>query len=343
MILILSRESAEITTDTVIDWLENLGSDYFRLNGEDLVNEKCSIDFSLNNSTNEWRFTIFYENQRIDSEDINAIWFRRSFDWDIDRRYWSDSNNIAETDFLNNLNSYHQGEIRAAYNLIETVLKSRFWLSRPSKSAMDKFEVLSEARKCGFHIPESLLTNNLRGLNCFVNKHVSCITKPSVDATVLIGSDFGISTMTKKINAEIVSKVRSPFFAPSFFQVQIDKVYEIRVIFLQERIFPVAIFSQSNPKTILDYRNYDEKIPNRLELLKLSEGLSKKILKLVKSLDLNFGCIDLIKSRAGDYVFLEVNPVGQFLGHSGILNLQIEKYIAKILIQNDEIQKVQRV
>ncbi|SQB45601.1 ATP-GRASP peptide maturase, grasp-with-spasm system [Chryseobacterium jejuense] len=47
----------------------------------------------------------------------------------------------------------------------------------------------------------------------------------------------------------------------------------------------------------------------------------------MQSLDLNCGSLDLLKS--GDkYYFLEVNPIGQFLGLSLICNYSLEKEIA---------------
>jgi hypothetical protein len=38
-----------------------------------------------------------------------------------------------------------------------------------------------------------------------------------------------------------------------------------------------------------------------------------KLLSLVRALGLHYGCIDLRQRPDGTYVFLEVNPAGQFL------------------------------
>lgn len=47
-------------------------------------------------------------------------------------------------------------------------------------------------------------------------------------------------------------------------------------------------------------------------------------------LDLNCGSFDFIKNK-DQYYFLEINPVGQFLGLSKICNYSLEKEIAEYL------------
>ena len=46
---------------------------------------------------------------------------------------------------------------------------------------------------------------------------------------------------------------------------------------------------------------------------------------------LNFGCIDMIYSQNNRYVFLEVNPVGQYDYVSQNCNYSIHEFIAKQL------------
>lgn len=340
MILILSRESAEITTDVVMDWLDYYRVKYFRLNGEDLVNGKCVLNFEICKKKKEWSFTIHYNGQVFHSDSINSVWFRRSFDWDIEQRYWQTPSNIDEYAFLKEFNNYHQREIRTVYNLIEQVLEDRYWLNRPSKSDSDKFRTLSIAIKNGFSIPETIITNNVKGLEQFIQKNKSCITKPSKEGTLITATDFGICTMTNKVTLDTVLELPTSYFAPSFFQKEIDKEYELRVIYLENQIFTVGIFSQINEKTKVDYRNYDKEKPNRLQLINLPEQITNNIKSLMQDIELNFGSLDIIKDTNGGYYFLEINPIGQFLGISNILGLHIEKRIAKILKQKNELKRI---
>lgn len=49
------------------------------------------------------------------------------------------------------------------------------------------------------------------------------------------------------------------------------------------------------------------------------------------ALDLQFGCIDLVRTPAGEHVFLEVNPSGQWLWLDDQLNFGISREIASWL------------
>ncbi len=98
----------------------------------------------------------------------------------------------------------------------------------------------------------------------------------------------------------------------------------------------MGIFSQNNSKTKEDFRNYDQNLPNRNVPIKLPLDIEGKLKKLMKKLNLNSGSIDLIYTIDNKYVFLEVNPVGQFGMVSFPCNYNLEKKIAEFLIKNHE-------
>ena len=50
-----------------------------------------------------------------------------------------------------------------------------------------------------------------------------------------------------------------------------------------------------------------------VEPLKLPAIVEDRCLALLAKLGLQFGCIDMIVSPAGDWIFLEINQMGQFL------------------------------
>ncbi len=45
----------------------------------------------------------------------------------------------------------------------------------------------------------------------------------------------------------------------------------------------------------------------------LPVDLSERLVELLRTLGLHYGCIDLRQTPEGEYVFFEVNPSGQFL------------------------------
>ena len=63
----------------------------------------------------------------------------------------------------------------------------------------------------------------------------------------------------------------------------------------------------------------------------LPDEIQLKLLKLHAALGLTFGAYDLIVTPNREYVFLEVNPAGQWLWLEDVTNLQISKSLANIL------------
>ena len=52
-------------------------------------------------------------------------------------------------------------------------------------------------------------------------------------------------------------------FAPSLFQSKIEKKYEIRSFYLKGKFYSMAIFSQNDTQTEIDFRRYNDFVPNR--------------------------------------------------------------------------------
>lgn len=135
---------------------------------------------------------------------------------------------------------------------------------------------------------------------------------------------------TLRIMRDFVESLPETFY-PSLLQEEIEKVYEVRVFYLKGKCYAMAIFSQKNDKTQLDYRYYDDKVSNRNVPYQLESSMEEKIDSFMQSKKLNCGSIDLMVNKNGEYYFLEVNPVGQFGWLSSNCNYYIEKDIASIL------------
>jgi glutathione synthase/RimK-type ligase-like ATP-grasp enzyme len=122
-------------------------------------------------------------------------------------------------------------------------------------------------------------------------------------------------------------------FCPMLLQEYTEKDVELRIFFIEQKLFTMAIFSQLDEQTSVDYRNYNTEKPNRNVPYKLPTEIKKKILAFAKKAQLNTGSIDIILNKDGEYVFLEVNPVGQFGWVSKNCNYYIEQEIAKHLLK----------
>lgn len=159
----------------------------------------------------------------------------------------------------------------------------------------------------------------------------ACITK-SIGVQVRRENLDGVElAYTEKIDAADLEIGPDTFF-PSLVQKKVKKKYEIRTFYFNGKFFSMAIFSQSNISTSVDFRKYDEIRPNRTVPFQLPRDIEKKLETLFEILRLNTGSIDLILDTDNNFVFLEINPVGQFGMVSKPCNFQIEKYIAQQLV-----------
>ncbi len=96
----------------------------------------------------------------------------------------------------------------------------------------------------------------------------------------------------------------------------------------------MCIFSQQNEATKIDFRNYDQIKPNRMIPYRLPENIKTTIHDFMDAIGMQCGSIDMILTPNNEYVFLEVNPVGQFQWVEKCCNFDLSKAIARVLIDN---------
>jgi glutathione synthase/RimK-type ligase-like ATP-grasp enzyme len=197
---------------------------------------------------------------------------------------------------------------------------------------------LALARQVGLNVPATIVTNDAVRLKQFCTGFEFIIIKDiEFNPLHVIGKNNNLVFQPTVVmsNTELSKFIgnRTDFNGLIFCQKYIEKVFEIRVYFLMDKYYAMAIFSQNNTQTKLDYRNYDLDNPNRLVPFKLPKALEGKIKKMMKILKLESGSIDLIYSRDKKYFFLEVNPIGQFQWLSKHCNYYLEKQIASTLLK----------
>jgi hypothetical protein len=120
--------------------------------------------------------------------------------------------------------------------------------------------------------------------------------------------------------------------APVIFQAYVDKLYELRVIVLEDEVFAVKIDSQASPKERFDWRVYDLEHVS-FHRYRLPAELSRRIGRFVKHLGLRFASADLIRARDGRYVLLEVNRPGAWGFFDCIAGLGVTARIGVHLVE----------
>jgi glutathione synthase/RimK-type ligase-like ATP-grasp enzyme len=115
--------------------------------------------------------------------------------------------------------------------------------------------------------------------------------------------------------------------APNMFQPYIDKAFELRCVVIGETVFCARINSQADDLTRKDWRAGKR----GHEIFALPEHVAAAILRLMASFRINFASIDMIVTPEGEFVFLELNPNGQWLWLEHELGLPLVSSMADLL------------
>ncbi len=205
-----------------------------------------------------------------------------------------------------------------------------YWLNNPSDLHKNKGIQLNTARSCGLSVPDTLITKNKDEIKYFIKNHERSIIKFSDLQSKQAGSKAYLS-YTQIITPEKLDKVK--LAAPCIVQEYIEKEVEIRTFFLNGKCYSMAIFSQNDEQTKIDFRKYNYKKPNRNVPFQLPAVQEKQVADFMQQLRLNCGSLDIILTPDNRFVFLEVNPVGQFGMVSYPCNYYLEEKVARLLTE----------
>ena len=333
MILILSQSSLEPTTEEVMDWVEALGGRCARLNGDDIEGRsglRCEIV--------DGRLSLRFESEGVELplQEAGAVWFRR---WLYERRH--ETADLLDRPGADDHTLHHQLrrhltlESRRLSDFLFSSFEHLPWLSHPRRSSLNKLDVLRRAAAAGLATPATLVTTEREALRRFGEEHGLVITKPIGEIDAFIEGEVSHFLYTTPLGPAEIEALPERF-APSLFQEQIEKAYELRVFYLGGEFHAMAIFSQNDPQTRADFRQYNRERPNRNVPYRLRPELAERLLRLMEGLELETGSIDLLVARDGREVFLEVNPVGQLGMVSHQCNYQLEREIARLLLRKED-------
>jgi len=317
------------TTSDIISWLLYYKIPFIRIN----KNTKVTVEsFSINNQKDDADFTLIIENPEyepclVKSSEITGFWYRRG---ELKVQYPSiDEENLEDEAykvFAKHLNYYLQLESKTITESIYAHLTRRKSINSFLTRSANKIDYLIVAKEVGLEIPNTLVSNNKEDLRAFLQQ------QPSISKAMFVGGiplpEFAFEGGTHIITQDDIDQAPFKNF-PSCVQEQLDKAYELRIFYLHGQCYPMAIFSQNDEQTQVDFRNYNYASRNRTPPYKLPKDIESKIRLFMDKVDLNSGSIDIVVTKDKRYVFLEVNPIGQFSQVSYPCNYHLEKKIAQ--------------
>jgi glutathione synthase/RimK-type ligase-like ATP-grasp enzyme len=179
------------------------------------------------------------------------------------------------------------------------------WINRPVRdsAASHKPWQLNVAQQVGLDIPDTLMTNDPEQARAFWDECQGDVVYKQFLALP------GAWRETRRLGEEEKKLAENIRLSPVIFQRRVAAVADLRVTIIGGDIFAASV--------AVEELEYDVDVRLNLEARyvphELPETVKRPLLELMRRLDLVYGAIDLRLTQDGRYIFLEVNPAGQFL------------------------------
>lgn len=319
MILLITNKH-DITTDLIVNELNRRGEKYYRLNTEELA---VSLAVNLNLNQNSYYIIDNKKEISIDLGKVKSIYYRRP-----------ELPNFQSTQVGEGEKQFWCNEIYYTLEGLYKILRHKFWISPvfAIREAENKIYQIILAQELGFKVPSSIVTTVPNEARNFIkNNNDNCIIKP-IKVGLIKDRDNPQVIFTNKLGKSQINSLDRVSNCPTYFQDNIQKKADLRITVVGDKVFAAQINSQSYEETKIDWRD-GENVKLKYSPIELPYELQQKCLKLTKTLNLNFGAIDFILDESSEFVFLEINPNGQWGWVDKRLNLGICNAIVDLLIK----------
>lgn len=204
-----------------------------------------------------------------------------------------------------------------------------FWVNRPEcdEVAGRKAYQLKLAVGLGLKVPRTLITNDPASAAAFIDHEGAAGTIYKA-----FSATEGAWRETRLLRPEEHAQLDAVRFAPLIFQEHIRADIDLRITMIGDAIFPAEIRSGDTDYRV-DFRMTMHLAPTRPHAL--PEGVAAKLRALMNKLGLVYGAIDMRLTPEGEYVFLEVNPAGQWLFIEERTGQPISAALARHLFEAD--------
>lgn len=321
MILVLVDKEDIGATDPVLRILQRKGIEHFRIQPTDFPK---SLGAKITYSSGSPGITLRFAEKFLDIEAVQSVWDRSSLSPGISDSIKSEDRQMARNEATHFLRSVRQ------------ILQNRFWVNRYPDSSIASLKPyqLQVAQSVGLEIPRTLMTNEPAEVMEFYKACGGQIIYKTFDhftREVEGGKYLGIYTNRVQYE-DLTARLDSIRVAPCIFQEYVAKHVELRITVVGKNIFAAEIYSQDSERSRDDWRRYDlQNVAHRA--CDLPTTLQTKILQMMQALNLVYGSIDMILTPDGRYVFLEVNPSGQWGWIEELTGMPIARSIAAMLMQ----------
>ena len=293
--------SIDVTVDYIIRHYRT-SCLFFRFNVDQLNDYVVDID------NTGWRIT--RNNESINNNSVHSIYYRKPRYPDLSE-YGVEYHAMIKRDILSLING------------IVDEFKGKV-LTKPSilRKVENKIYQLLYAIKKGIEIPVSYIGNSNTACSDFFKR--SSIIKPLTTGKILC-ANYAEMYPTSLFNS-FDEDFDDIALTPVYLQDYIDKQYEVRITVVGHDIFTVRIDTNNKIDWRSDYKNV------HYQIIDIPLEIKQQCFNMLTDFDLSFGIFDYVVTPKNRWVFLEINPNGQWLWLEEELNLNISEKIISHLV-----------
>lgn len=241
-------------------------------------------------------------------ETVDTVWHRRRYLPAVaDRLPISDQ-------------AYFQREWTEMISGVFASLSDAWFVNNPDRQqAAAKPLQLRIAEQIGLRIPDTLITNDPIAAAAFVDRHEQRVVHKT------LAPPRHRFLATKRWSESDRDALDNLALAPTIFQEMVTDCRELRITVIGHQIFA----AEFRPAVGLIDGRLDVETPYRPH--RLPDDISSRLLALMSRLGLVFSTIDMKLTDEGEYVFLELNPMGQYLYIEILAGLPLTAAMAGLL------------
>lgn len=294
-VLVLTQR-VDFTADFVIRVLNARGVNLLRVDTSEFPIELAA---GAIHDGSGWKGTLTLGPRQLDLARVCSVWYRRPTAF------------VLPTELTEVERSFALGEARMGLGGLLRSLDAP-WVNHPERQATCNFKIyqLKVATEVGLETPRTLLTNRPEDLRAFYDEcDGNIICKPLSNPQLRSPDGMHVLYTNRVSSADLedAHRVRS---TANLFQAYVPKAFELRVTIIGDEIYCAELHSQHSDAAKIDWRMGQSEL--RYAEHELPDYVLESLRLLMRELGLVYGAIDLIVTPDGRYVFLEINPGGQF-------------------------------
>lgn len=318
VVLLLTHSGDYYTVDRVADALTQRGVKTFRFDTDRFPRE---VRLSAQLGTNNFSYTIEDGAVVCRADMVRAVWARKIWLPELDANLDPKFRGMCQRESVAALQGFLDG------------LHGVRWINERQRDdeAENKLLQLRLAHEAGLRIPRTLVTNDAgRAREFFHETGGALVAKLLAPLTVSMdaASAFVYTNEVGEADLEDACGLRH---SPMVFQERIPKSLELRIAYVAGKFFVGALDASRSVGGQTDWRRAT---PEECQWQRddIPPELKAQLTNLMSRLQLVYGAIDIIRTPAGEHVFLEVNPGGEWGMLERDLDLPISEAIADALL-----------